>query len=450
MNKLKTRLIGAAAIWIVIGVVAAGLLLSGIFRQHVTQQFYDELYVHLDELQGLAQVDSAGARLQRQLSDPRYDVTRSGYYWEVQRQGDVLARSASLQGPRLQTPPDTVVDIDAHRHAIDGPTGRLLVVKRAMWKSPSEPPVRFLIGTDERHLQSVLHSFDRTLASALGVFALTLIAASSLLLMMALRPLSHLRGALTDLRAGKADRLEGTFPSEVQPLVDELNVLFASTTDLIQRARAQAGNMAHGLKTPLAVMTDEAHRLEAEGNRQSAQTMLTQCRRMQSHVDYQIARARAVAMRAAPGTVASVSKVSGDIVSALRGLHAERGLKIHNEISDDLIVATDAQDLSEMLANLVDNACKHAETTVRLSNAPAARPGMVLIRIDDDGPGLPPEAFEVVFRIGERWDSQKPGSGLGLTIVRDLARLYGGNVELGCSPSGGLSVALELPLARNT
>jgi signal transduction histidine kinase len=168
---------------------------------------------------------------------------------------------------------------------------------------------------------------------------------------------------------------------------------------------------------------------------------------MQSHVDYQIARARAVALRDAPGTVASVSKAAGDIVSAMRRLHVESGLEISNEIPDDLSVATDAQDLNEMLANLVDNACKHAKSKVRLSSTPSECAGRILLRVEDDGPGLPPEAFDIVFRIGERWDSQKPGSGLGLTIVRDLARLYGGDVRLDRSPLGGLRGDLELPLA---
>lgn len=450
MKNLKGRLIGAAALWITIGMVAAGVLLSSIFRQHVTTQFYDELYVHLDELQRLTKVDDTGAQLQRQLSDPRYDVARSGYYWEIQRQDRVLARSQSLQGPLLQTPADEAKDVGIHRHEVDGPTGRLLVVERAYWSNPTAEPVRFIMGTDQRHLDEVIHSFDRTLLQALGALALLLVAASALLIGLALRPLGDLKGALSDVRAGRNPRLEGNFPSEVQPLVDELNALFNSTTDLIQRARTQAGNIAHGLKTSLAVLTDEAHRLRSQGQDKAANTILAQCSRMQSHVDYQIARARAVALRDAPGTVASVSKAAGDIVSALRRLHSERGLQIANQIPDDLIVATDAQDLNEMLANLVDNACKHANTRVVVSKAQAERAATVRLRVEDDGPGLPPEAYDVVFRIGERWDSQKPGSGLGLTIVRDLARLYGGDVRLGRSALGGLCVDLDLPAAAKS
>jgi len=448
MKNLKARLIGAAAIWIFIGMIAAGVVLSEVFRQHVTAQFYDELHVHLDELQRLAKIDDSGVHLLRQLSDPRYDVARSGYYWEIQQNDHVLDRSASLQGPFLRVPADDAKDVGVHRHEIDGPTGRLLLVEQAHWTSPTTPPMRFLIGTDERHLEDVVHSYDHTLLQALGGLALLLVAASAVLISLALRPLTQLKGALAQVRVGSTSRLEGAFPGEVQPLVDELNALLASTSDMVQRARTQAGNIAHGLKTSLAVLTDEAHRLKDQGHGKTADTILSQCHAMQSHVDYQIARARAVALRDAPGTMASVSKAAGDIVSVMRRLHTERGLKISNEIPDDLSVATDGQDLNEMLANLVDNACKHAKTKVRLSSAPSERTGMIVLRVEDDGPGLPPEAFDVVFRIGERWDSQKPGGGLGLTIVRDLARLYGGDVRLERSQLGGLRGDLELPGIR--
>lgn len=450
MKNLKARLIGAATVWTIIGVIAAGVLLSGIFRHHVTAQFYDELHIHLDELQRLAHVNQSGASLDRQLSDPRYDVVRSGYYWEIQREGKVLARSDSLQGPILKTPADIVTDVDVHRHEIQGPTGALLLVEQSAWPVPTASPIHFLIGTDRRHLESVIRTFDRTMVLALGTFAVMLVAASALLILLAMRPLSQLRSALEPVRAGHSTRLDGEFPNEVQPLVDELNMLLASTSDLIQRARTQAGNMAHGLKTSLAVLTDEAYRLRDQGITNASDTILAQCHRMQSHVDYQIARARAVALRSAPGTIASVSKAAGDIVSALRRLHADRVLEIINTIPDDVMVASDPQDLNEMLANLVDNACKHARAKVRISCAPTVARETVQIIVEDDGRGLPPEAFEVVFRIGEQWDSQKPGGGLGLTIVRDLARLYGGDVKLETSVLGGLRAVLELRQASQS
>ncbi len=439
--SLKGRLITAATLWIVVGMLAAGVVLSAVFKHHVTEQFYEELFVHLDELQRLAEFPKDGKpHLQRHLSDPRYDVASSGFYWEIQKAGNVLARSASLHGPPLQTPRDAPSDVGVHTHVVEGPTGILLVAEKAVSLAPSEPSLRFIIGTDERHLMAVLASFNSTLSAALTAFGLSLVAAATLLIVYALKPLHQLRASLFCVRSGEAKRLTGSFPSEVVPLVDDLNALLESTGELIQRARTQAGNMAHGLKTPLAILTDEAYRLADEGQDQSSTTLLTQCRKMQTHIDYQIARARAVAMRSAPGVVADAGKAAEEVASALRRLYKEKDVSIELEVPLDLRLACDPADLNEMLANLVDNACKHAARKVRISGAASC--GLV---VDDDGPGLPAEAIEVVFNIGERWDSRAPGSGLGLAIVRDLARLYGGDVELEPSPLGGLRAKLTLP-----
>ncbi|MEQ1649060.1 MAG: HAMP domain-containing sensor histidine kinase [Hyphomicrobiaceae bacterium] len=443
--SLKSRLVAVAAIWIITGMIIAGFMLSAHFRLHVKEQFIEELYVHLDELERLAEVTPSGARLQRSLSDPRYDVLLSGYYWEIQKGGSVFARSQSLQGATLKTPTDDIKDVGVHTHVIDGPTGKLLVAEQARWTAPSEQPLRYIIGTDNRHIDTVLQHFNQTLAWSMALFGAVMIGAASLLIMIAMRPLDHLRLSLASVRSGQKKALEGRFPNEVQPLVDDLNALLRSTNELVQRARTQAGNIAHGLKTPLAILTDEADRIDAQGMPQSAKTILEQCRKMQSKIDYQITRARAVALRSAPGTAASAHKAAGEVASALERLHRPSGLIVENTIDPTYFVACDHHDLNEMLANLVDNACKHAKSCVRLSSSRSPSGNGIVISVEDDGPGLPPEAFDVVFNVGERWDSQKPGAGLGLAIVLDLARLYGGDAKLTASALGGLRVDLELP-----
>lgn len=443
MTSLKSRLIAAASLWIGLGMIVAVFVQSAIFRQHVTEQFQEELYVHLDELQRLTEVSADGqARLQRPLSDPRYDVARSGYYWEVQKDGQVLTRSASLEGPPLnKSPVDTARDVGPHTHTISGPTGDLVIAEKAVWASPNSDPLRFVIGTDQRHVDAVLSHFDATLATSAAVFGMSLVAASALLIVFALRPLKSLRASIFKVRSGEANRVEGAYPSEVVPLVDDLNTLLGSTTELIQRARTQAGNMAHGLKTPLAILTDEAYALEEQGQFESSSTILSQCRKMQTHIDYQIARARAAATRASPGIVAKADKAAAETCSALVRLYSDKKLAFEIHVPSDLRFACEPADLNEMLANLVDNACKHARSTVRVA---ASEDGAALV-VEDDGAGLPPEAMDVVFNVGERWDSRAPGSGLGLAIVRDLARLYGGDVALGKSPLGGLQATLSLP-----
>lgn len=322
MTSLKGRLIGVAVVWILVGVLVSGVALSTVFKTHVTQQFYEELYVHLDELQGLVTVTSSGPHLQRPLSDPRYDVPLSGYYWEVQKPGSIVASSTSLQGGvLLGIPPDDPPDGTVHTHMIDGPTGNVLVAERVHRYNPSDPPLRFIIGTDRRHLETVLQSFNSTLAWSMGALAGSMIIAASGLILFALRPLNYLRTALNRVRSGSEKKLQGNFPQEVQPLVDELNAMLRSMTELMIRARAQAGNLAHGLKTPLAILTDEAYRIEDKGLPQSSVIILDQCRRMQTQIDYQIARVRAVAMHSVPGTLTSVGKAGAEVTSALSRLY---------------------------------------------------------------------------------------------------------------------------------
>ncbi len=274
-----------------------------------------------------------------------------------------------------------------------------------------------------------------------------MIVGAVLLILYALKPLNTLRSSLTDVRTGASRKLEGTYPLEVLPLVNDLNGLLISTSELIQRARTQAGNLAHGLRTPLAVLTDEAYRIEEHGLPQSSATVLTQCRKMQTQIDYHISRARAVALRSIPGTVAEVRKAAEEVASALRRLYGGSGVAISVNVSDGLLVACDPQDLNEMLANVVDNACKHAKSHVRISCHGLTSDKTFDLHVEDDGKGLPPEAFEVVFDIGERWDSCEAGSGLGLAIVQDLAQLYGGDIKLQKSNLGGLWVVLTLPTA---
>lgn len=447
-DSLRGRLIVAATAWIAFGMVAAWLVLSAVFARHVTEQFHEELYVHLEELQRLALLDGERAALRHNLSDPRYDVAQSGYYWEIQKDGKVLARSSSMQGAPLRTPPDQRSDVGVHTHTIAGPTGTLVVAERLEWKNPAENPVQFIIGTDKRHLDHVLGSFNTTLSWSLLGLGLSMVLAAGLLILFAMRPFEALRDGLSSVRSGSTKSLAGRFPSEVQSLVDELNALIASTADLIQRARTQAGNIAHGLKTPLAILTDEAHRIADQGLPTSAATILDQCRKLQTHIDYQTTRARVVATRLSLGASASVRQAISEIVSAMTCLHRGRSLTYVNEVPAALAVACDRQDLHEILANLVDNASKHAKSQVRVRAGLTSDQKTVEVKVEDDGPGLPPEAYDVVFNIGERWDTQETGSGLGLAIARDLAQLYDGDIRLYSSDLGGLEAVVTLPATK--
>lgn len=444
MTSLKHRLLVAATALVLLGVLVADLTLSALMRHHIAAQFYDELQVHLEELQRLSHAGPDGvSRLSGRLSDPRYDVPRSGYYWQIDGAGHMPERSLSLGDHELSLPPDNAPDGQVHNHVVQGPTGVLVVAEQTYKRVGEYKPLRYIMGTDQRLIDDVSHRFDRMLAAALSVFAIWLIGANVLLVVLALRPLNQLRIALFGVRTGSSRRLQGAFPDEVRPLVDDLNSMMDMSAGLMQQARAQAGKLAHALKTPLAIITDESYRV-ADCNQASSATLLEQCSRMQCQIEYQTARARTIS-RPPPGTVARASTVVSAVVTALLRLYQERGLSISNEVPASLVLACDTEDLNEVLGNLVDNACKHARSTVLIAHAADAPTGFARLTIDDDGPGLPAEAYQIVLELGERWSSTVDGSGLGLTIVRDIVRLYGGDVSLGPSRLGGLRAIVDLP-----
>ena len=256
-------------------------------------------------------------------------------------------------------------------------------------------------------------------------------------------PINQLRARLARLDAGAERRLDGEYPSEVVPLVGDLNALLDQREESVARARASAGDLAHGLKTPLAVLLQEADRAAAAGQSDLAGAIREQVDRMRRQVDYQLAQARADATRRARGTSTLVAESAEALGRTLRRLHAERGLTIEVDVAPDLTVRIDREDLDELLGNLLDNACKWGRRRALVS---AARDGEhVVVTIDDDGPGIAPSMRQAVFERGVRADEAAPGSGLGLAIVRDLAIACGGEVTFAEAPIGGLRVQLRLP-----
>jgi signal transduction histidine kinase len=255
----------------------------------------------------------------------------------------------------------------------------------------------------------------------------------------------ELRARLVDVREGRHHRLEGDYPAEVQPLVSDLNSLLNDREQRVSRALTKAGDLAHGLKTPLAVLNQEAERAKAAGQTEIAAGIARQVDRMKRQVDYHLAQARASASGANPGARCHVLTSADGLARTMQTIHADRQLAIDVTVSHDHFVRGQREDLDEMLGNLVDNACKWAKSHVMIASEPGAT--SVIINVDDDGAGLDPSLREAVLRRGVRADEAAPGSGLGLAIVRDLAELYGGSISLHESPLGGVRARLELPRA---
>lgn len=275
------------------------------------------------------------------------------------------------------------------------------------------------------------------------LFALVSMVAGFVQVRSGLSPINELRSRLAGLHEGRDARVDGAYPNEVQPLVDDLNALLEQRERAVRRAVAKAGDLAHGLKTPLAILSQEAERARAAGAGELAAAIAQQVERMRRQVDYHLAHARAAASSAARGARSAIRESAEGLQRAMLRLHADRGLAVDVRIPSDLCVSVQREDLDEMLGNLLDNACKWARAQVVIHAAQTAR--FVEIVVDDDGKGLPETMREAVLQRGVRADEAASGSGLGLGIVRELADVYGGSIALDRSPSGGLRARLRLP-----
>lgn len=280
-------------------------------------------------------------------------------------------------------------------------------------------------------------------APFMSLLALASLAAGAAVVRGALAPLKDIRSNLAAVRDGSNLRVNGTYPTEVQPLVDDLNGLLAHLENVVARAGTKAGDLAHGLKTPLAVLSNEADRLATRGDAQLAATLAGQIAIMRRYVEYHLAHARAAASGPALHARSPISESVDGLIRTMRQIHVDRGITITSEVDSRHTFKGRREDLDEMLGNLLDNACKWAKTHVSIRSMVEGERLTVLV--DDDGPGLDESARRAVLERGVRKDTVRPGSGLGLAIVRDLADVYGGSIALNRAPAGGVRAQLEVP-----
>ena len=378
--------------------------------------------------------------MSRELSEPKFRQPYSGFYWIVQRPDGSLLRSRSLWDHSLNLVPLPAAADRMERIEATGPREQPLVLWARRVQLPGdEEPLTVAAGADVTHLQVMTRSFARTLAVSLAVLATGLMAAAVLQVRLGLTPLRRMREALLALRAGRITRVTGTYPSEVQPLVDDLNALLDENTEIVERARTQAGNLAHALKTPLAVITNASAKLSTpEGG-----LIQAQADRMRRQIELHLVRARAAATAKARGQGTPIRPVVDDLLRTIRRLYSDRHLTITVRQAEDAVFRGESHDLHEMLGNLLDNAGKWARSEV-LVNITASEKAIVC-EVEDDGPGIPRAHRTRVLQRGQRLDESHPGAGLGLSIVDDLARLYGGRLTLDTSRLGGSLARLELP-----
>jgi signal transduction histidine kinase len=455
LNSVAFRLFAAAAVVSLLGLAAGGWLLSNVFRASLERQLDDRLLADMENLIAAAEPSPAGALQMMNLNaDQRYDTAFSGWYWQVMPQGDAAnaLTSRSLWDRKLALP-DAAAEGGAVRGYTTGPEDQELryVVRRisfpdmgALARGEETTPkiYQFAIAADRSNSQAEAARFDQTLLWSLGALGVFLTIATLIQVRVGLAPLRDVRARLAAIRAGKAQRLEGRFPAEIAPLAEELNALLMHNAEIVQRARTHVGNLAHGLKTPLSVLTNEA----ALTRSTLSDTVMKQAAVMRRQVDHYLTRARAAASADLIGVRTDVAPVLSDLARTLEKVYGNKGVEYAVHSPERLAFRGERQDLEELAGNLMDNAGKWAATEVRAIAAAAG--GRLVLTVEDDGPGLTEEEVPRVLENRERLDEKMPGSGLGLGIVRDIADLYGGSLALGRSSGlGGLKATLDLPLA---
>ena len=442
-NSLSFRLVVGAGVSVAVALIVAAVLLTILFRNHVEDNLDARLASYLDSLITVTAIDSSGVPVPAsELTEPLFERPLSGWYWQIS------AIDGSIEPERSRSLWDSALWLEVAVSStentffnMDGPEGQpLRAVARQITLPDGDTPFVFAVTADRDDIVKATRPFTFTLIMSLVVLGVVLVVAVFVQVRFGLGPLRHLQQALAAIRTGRAERLEGRFPAEVEPLAHELNALIDHNEKVVDRARTHVGNLAHALKTPLTVLTNEADRQEGP----FAETVARQSSAMARQVDHYLARARMAARARALGARTDVVPIIADLVRTLTKIHAERGLEIASEIPD-LAFRGQPEDLEDMVGNLLDNACKWARSRTRI--AAAAEGERIVLTVEDDGPGLRPHEREAALKRGERLDESTPGSGLGLAIVADVAALYGGEITLDDSEWGGLKARLSLPRA---
>jgi signal transduction histidine kinase len=452
-NSLSFRLTVSAAIVSLVLLLAAGLLLGQLFQQALQRNFDARLRAVLDGLAANVELMPDGSPFMTgAMVDTRFQLPESGWSWQVTppEPGQKSLTSASL----LSQPWQIDVRLTARRgpdgisgFSLTDPKGQnLRAIEQRLKLFNSKEPYSFLVVGNFDELKQEVQAFRKGLFASLGLLGAGLLGAIFFQVRYSLKPMKLMEQKLNDIRSGKVEMLEGEFPSEMQPVADELNLLVQSNFEIIDRARMQVGNLAHALKTPISVLTNEAR--DRPGP--LADKLKEQVGVMREQVNLYLDRARRAARAQTIGSSTEVEIVLQSLARTLQRINSDKGVTVTVTCQPGLKFRGERQDLEEIVGNLMDNACKWSKGKVEVRGNLYTQSGedgrpWLLIEVDDDGPGLKPEQRATAIKRGQRLDETKPGSGLGLNIVTETAAMYGGRVELDDATLGGLRVRLRLP-----
>ena len=450
-RSLTFRVIAFSTVWAVIALIAIATVITTLYRQASESGFNSLLSAHLFNLIGSVGVSPGGALTgSPDLGDLRFSQPGSGWYWSVEPvAGDLtgVLRSPSMTGP-VASPPVSDVPFDSgfqRSYTADGIAGEAIAVFESEFVLGSNNRVaRFRVMGNLTELEAQIDEFQRRLYTYLAIFGAGMIGINAIAILLGLRPLQRVRAALALVREGTAQKLDGSFPLEIEPLADETNALIENNRRIVERSRTQVGNLAHSLKTPLAVLANEGRLLGGDKGR----LIVDQTSAMQKQLEHYLQRARIAAQRDSVVYRTPIAPALTRMVRVVGKLNpaARIGLELP---PDEILFAGEREDFEEIVGNLLENAAKWAKGEISVSVTPAghAVDRAFVLAIEDDGPGIPEDKAREALKRGRRLDETKPGTGLGLAIVADLVAEYGGRLGLERSKLGGLRAVVELKRA---
>lgn len=454
-TSLSGRLLLSATALCLLILLAAGVVLSEVNRRSVTMAFDERLRLYMKVLVAdVAALTDGAATDVGNLGEPQFQIPLSGWYWQIvkvdsEKDTDAVLRvSRSLYSaklPHLISPTDPNRQSDTSDGYMIGPDSRRLRILEQMIDLGDDNRFYISVAGNAAEIDGQTRNFNTAVTLTFLLLGIALIASTIIQVRFGLQPLARLRRNVTAIRQGEADSIVEAFPEEVAPLAHELNQLLEANREIVNRARMQVGNLAHALKTPISVLINEAEPDQSP----LAEKLREQTGIMKDQVQYYLDRARAAARAASIGSVTEIDPVLSGLLRTFPKIYRDRGVTFDLSGDTGLRFRGERQDFEDMVGNLVDNAAKWANSrvgiAVSLQLADTGAPQKMELIIDDDGPGLPEASRSEVTRRGRRLDETKPGSGLGLSIVVDLAGLYHGSFRLDESPWGGLRAILVLP-----
>ncbi|MER9864196.1 ATP-binding protein [Mesorhizobium sp. M0185] len=454
-RSVAFRVIAFSTVWAILTLVVIFTLITTLYRQASERGFDSLLSAHLFNLIGSVGVSESGQLTGApDLGDLRFSEPNSGWYWSVEPASEGVHGDLHSSSMTKAIPSPSVAEVPFNAsfqrsYSADGIEGEQLEVFESEFVLDAKNrAARFRVMGNQTELEQEIATFQRRLLTYLSLFGVGMIAINAIAILLGLQPLRRVRNALAMVREGTAQRLDGRFPAEIEPLANETNALIENNRRIVERSRTQVGNLAHSLKTPLAVLLNEGRALGGA----KGQLIAEQAASMQKQVDHYLQRARVAAQRDSLVYRTPVAPLVQRMVRVLQKLNPQTALSLSLPATD-IVFAGEREDLEELLGNLLDNAMKWARSAVAVSVKPIPSKGgagtegaasLFEISIEDDGPGIPDDKAREVLQRGRRLDETKPGSGLGLAIVADLVNEYGGSLALERSVMGGLKAMVRL------